>query len=323
MSSDKETPPPTSTTTRRRLVPRLPVFLACALLAIGGVAFNYFWLSRPIGSGPAGPAVSAAFFAKSWSTNPVILVGLGDSVTDGFGARKNYSYFDRLVENPPDEYPELRGLCLKTVFPSLTVTNLSASGTTSFQLIERQLNRLPVVASNAIGLVVITTGGNDLIHNYGRTPPTAEAMYGATMEQAQPWIAGFSNRLEIIRLRVETVFPAGYHIFIADIFDPTDGQSDAQHAGLPAWKDGARILEAYNQVIYQFAAHNPRVHVVKVHDAFLGHGIHCTQFWSGHYHAADPHYWYFENLEDPNERGYDAIRRLFLLEIARVFAEKN
>src|SRR5581483_348855 len=90
MSSDKETPPPTSTTTRRRLVPRLPVFLACALLAIGGVAFNYFWLSRPIGSGPAGPAVSAALFAKPWSTNPDILVGLGDSVTDGFGARKNY-----------------------------------------------------------------------------------------------------------------------------------------------------------------------------------------------------------------------------------------
>ncbi len=27
------------------------------------------------------------------------------------------------------------------------------------------------------------------------------------------------------------------------------------------------------------------------------------------------HYWYYTNLEDPNERGYDAIRRLFLLEM--------
>ena len=29
----------------------------------------------------------------------------------------------------------------------------------------------------------------------------------------------------------------------------------------------------------------------------------------------DPHYWFYVNLEDPNERGYDVIRRLFLNEI--------
>jgi len=29
------------------------------------------------------------------------------------------------------------------------------------------------------------------------------------------------------------------------------------------------------------------------------------------------------NLEDPNDRGYDAIRRLFLLEIAKVFADRR
>ena len=34
-----------------------------------------------------------------------------------------------------------------------------------------------------------------------------------------------------------------------------------------------------------------------------------------------PHYWYAENLEDPNVRGYDAIRRLFLIEIAKVAEE--
>ena len=54
---------------------------------------------------------------------------------------------------------------------------------------------------------------------------------------------------------------------------------------------------------------------------FLGHGIHCTQFWAEHYHPDDPHYWYHVNLEDPNERGYDAIRRLFLLEISKVAPE--
>jgi hypothetical protein len=49
----------------------------------------------------------------------------------------------------------------------------------------------------------------------------------------------------------------------------------------------------------------------------MGHGIHCLQFWREHYHADDPHYWYFDNLEDPNDRGYDALRRLFLIEMAR------
>ena len=58
--------------------------------------------------------------------------------------------------------------------------------------------------------------------------------------------------------------------------------------------------------------------LVNVHDTFLGHGIHALQFWRAHYDARDPHYWYWDNLEDPNDRGYDALRRLFLIEMARV-----
>ena len=42
-----------------------------------------------------------------------------------------------------------------------------------------------------------------------------------------------------------------------------------------------------------------------------------TQFWSTHYRAQDPHYWYYVNLEDPNERGYAVIRRLFLAAMAK------
>jgi hypothetical protein len=35
-----------------------------------------------------------------------------------------------------------------------------------------------------------------------------------------------------------------------------------------------------------------------------------------HFSFKDPHYWYYSNLEDPNERGYDAVRRCFLREMA-------
>jgi hypothetical protein len=57
-----------------------------------------------------------------------------------------------------------------------------------------------------------------------------------------------------------------------------------------------------------------------MHTTLLGHGLFCTQFWREHYRREDPHYWYFMNLEDPNERGYDAIRRLFLNEITKVLS---
>ena len=45
---------------------------------------------------------------------------------------------------------------------------------------------------------------------------------------------------------------------------------------------------------------------------FLGHGAHCRQFWRASYVSEDPYYWFYENIEDPNDRGYDAIRRVFL-----------
>jgi hypothetical protein len=77
------------------------------------------------------------------------------------------------------------------------------------------------------------------------------------------------------------------------------------------------VLAAYNDVIQGCAEKYPDVHLVDIHQAFLGHGIHCTEFWRSHFDLRDPHYWLFANLEDPNERGYDAIRRLFLIEIAK------
>jgi hypothetical protein len=175
---------------------------------------------------------------------------------------------------------------------------------------------LPTNAPDLLGLVVITMGGNDIIHNYGRTPPREEAMYGASLEEAKPWIENFGRRLESTFAQIESRFPGGCEIFLANIFDPTDGLGDAEQAGLPAWKDSMAILEAFNQVISHAAANRQNIHVVDIHGAFLGHGIHCTQFWRERFDWHDPHYWYFVNLEDPNERGYDVIRRLFLLEMA-------
>ncbi len=143
-------------------------------------------------------------------------------------------------------------------------------------------------------------------------------MYGATLRQAQPWIAAFRTRLDDMVRQLRQKFPGGCEIFIADIYDPTDGEGVTWNLPLPAWKDSQEILRLYNQAIYDLCQSNPDVHLVRLHDTFLGHGFACRKFWRTCYRGDDPTYWYAGNIEDPNLRGYDAIRRVFLLGIADV-----
>ncbi|SFH52285.1 SGNH/GDSL hydrolase family protein [Planctomicrobium piriforme] len=288
--------------------------LALVALLLGSIALGYyeFRLRRPVGSGPVAIPVPRAEFQEIWSDQKILLLGLGDSITDGFGASPGHSYFSRLVKNPSDEFPDMQQLNLQRVLPHLEPRNDAISGTTSVELLEFSLPRLEVQPPDVFGIVLLTTGGNDLIHNYGRTPPRETAMYGATIQQAQPWIENFEIRLAKILNEIEARFPGGCGILLANIYDPTDGVGDVELAGLPAWEDGLTILSGYNDIIQRTCQAREHVHLIDLHATFLGHGIHCRQLWQPHYDAADPTYWYYDNLEDPNDRGYDAIRRLCL-----------
>lgn len=301
-------------------------------LAIGGVAilagwgYIEFWLSRPIGTGPAGPRVAAEAFEQPWTEQFVLVLGIGDSITDGMGARTPaHGYFERLIDNPADEYPDLQGLCLRTVLPNLEAENLAISGSTSLEHLVVIQERVPTMDEEVLGLVMLTTGGNDLIHSYGRSPPREGAMYGATLVEAEPWIEGFEARLATMIDGLNDRFPGGCHIFLADIYDPTDGVGDAPSVYLPHWPDGLAIHARYNDIIQRCAETRENVHLVPLHKTFLGHGSHCRQFWRSTYRPDDPHYWYFENIEDPNDRGHDAIRRLYLNAVIDVMqpAEAN
>jgi lysophospholipase L1-like esterase len=308
-------PPPGESSRRSRLI----ALLLSGLLVIGGtIVWRYFRYARPVGDGPAGPSVAIDGFASPWSNRNVVLLGLGDSVTQGLGASPGRTYFLRLIKNPIDEFPDMQGRSLSAVLPNLTSLNLAISGTTSIECVDHQLPKLKPYDADTFGIVVITTGGNDVIHNYGRTPPREGAMFGAKEDEIDQWVSNFDKRLDTIAARVRETFPGGCHIFIANIYDPTDDVGDIQHAGLPAWSDGLYVLDAYNNVISWFADRHPDVTLIDMRSEFLGHGIHCTHFWHRYYRPADPHYWYWDNLEDPNDRGYDAIRRLFLIEMARV-----
>jgi lysophospholipase L1-like esterase len=288
------------------------------VLLIAGLLYRQFWLARPVGQGPAGPAVPLEPFQTQWTDERVLLLGIGDSMTAGLGAsRPELSYFARLISNPQDEFAAMRGRNLSAVLPNLETKNLAVSGSNSIQHLDA-IAELPAQELDVLGIVVMTTGGNDLIHWYGRGAPRDGAMYGASWQQAQPWIAAFEQRLNKMLDLLGERFPGGCHIFLGDIYDPTDGVGDAPSVFLPDWPDGLAIHAAYNAIIHRCAEQSASVHLVPIHATFLGHGSHCTQFWRAHYRADDPHYWYFHNIEDPNDRGYDALRRTFLLEIMRV-----
>jgi len=298
---------------------RLLLLVTLGLFVIGAtVVWRYFRYARPVGEGPAGPSVPRELFESAWSDRQVVLLGLGDSVTQGLGASPGRTYFTRLVKNPADEFVDMQGINLSKVLPSLQSLNLSIAGTTSIECVDYQLPKLKPYGSDVFGIVVMTTGGNDVIHNYGRTPPREGAMFGAKADEIPEWVRNYDRRLDTIAARIRETLPGGCHIFIANIYDPTDGDGDIEHAGLPPWPDGLKVLTAYNEAIARFSDRHDDVSLIDMRSAFLGHGIHCTHFWHRTYCKSDPHYWYWDNLEDPNDRGYDAIRRLFLIEIARV-----
>jgi len=305
------------------------MLIAGAFGIAGCIFYVQFFFRRPMGTGPAGPPVEASAFAEPWTSRRVRLVGIGDSITAGLGAKStSHTFFNRLHQNPDDEFEGMKGICLSNVLSDLTIENLAISGSDSQAHIVTIEERLELQPTDVFGLVVMTSGGNDLIHSYGRSPARECAMYGATLEQAKPWIAAFKTRLESMLDKIESRFPGGCEIYLANIYDPTDGVGDAPSVYLPHWPDGLAIHSEYNKTIASVVDAKANAYLVPLHENFLGHGAHCRQFWRSTYRSDDPHYWFYDNIEDPNDRGYDAIRRIFLNTIVansslRVTSQKN
>jgi hypothetical protein len=263
--------------------------------------------------------VSRKPFESVWSDRDVLLIGLGDSVTAGLGAQPaSKSYFNRLINTTDDDADEISRICLSPVLPNLRHENFARSGSNSIENLAYLVPQVQVQPSQTFGIIVMTTGGNDIIHSYGRQPPKEGAMYGASYADAEPWIENYRRRLAKILDEIESRFPGGCEIFLGNIYDPTDGVGNAVLSGLPRWPDALQIHDEYNTIIAEACSNRTNVHLVDLCSAFLGHGIYSRQFWNEHYRSDDPTYWYWDNFEDPNNRGYDAIRRLFLIEIAKV-----
>lgn len=171
------------------------------------------FLTRPIGKWPAGPAVFSPAFQIPWADRPVQLIGLGDGITAGLGAKSPaHTFFNCMIMNPVDEFAEMKGSCLSSVLPQLSYENFSISVSTWREHLALIEDRFPTFDADKFGLIVMTSGGNDLIHSYGRMPPKECAMYGATETGAMPWIAAFRERLELMLSKIEAAFPGGCEI---------------------------------------------------------------------------------------------------------------
>ncbi|MBW8016778.1 MAG: SGNH/GDSL hydrolase family protein [Planctomycetes bacterium] len=294
------------------------------VMATGYAAWRIHLVTRvlPMGTGPAGPVISSEVFQEEWSDQKFVMVGVGDSITRGLGASKRHSHFQLLQQNDDAQYPDMKGCDLSTVIPKLQSKNWARDFTVSQEHIDDQFPLVEVYPPDVHGIVVVTSGGNDLIHDYGQSKPVDGAMYGCSYKQATVWTENIKRRVTTLVEGLMEKFPGGCDIFLANIFDPTDGVSDPQAIGLPRWPAASKIVRLTNRKIAEICSRYENVHLVDIHTEFLGHGIHCTERWRKHYHKEDPGHWYYHNLEDPNRRGYDAIRRLYLKEIVSVFAEK-
>lgn len=303
---------------------RLRTVLLCLLIIIsfgGYVGWRLYNAvrTRPMGTSPAGPAIGPEAFRQPWLDKPVVFLGIGDSITRGLGADMPHTYFPLLLSNDDAFYPDMAGRDLSHVVTIQETRNYAQDYTVTQEHIDRQLAKVPQYDPSVHGIIVVTSGGNDLLHDYGRSEPKPDAMYGCTYQQAQDWCPQLKDRLNTLLTGLMQKFPGGCDIFLANIYDPTDGVGDPQTMGLPRWRACVKTLALANKKIAELCEAYPNVHLVDIHTAFLGHGIHCDEFWRKHYHKDDPHFWYYYNLEDPNLRGFDAIRRLFLQEMIEVY----
>ena len=260
------------------------------------------------------------------------VAGFGDSVTDGYCSSSGKDYVSLLVTNDDAAYPGWAGKDLSSHFASVSLTNASISGSTSCDYSPEALRSYiqNYLATNTFDadktVVVITLGGNDLIEPYGCSASADCAAFCSSLSEATPWASAYKARMTSFIQVFYQEIPGDVEVFLANIYDPTDGIGDIENAvissggssySLPAWPDGLQVHGMYNDMVADIAT-TTGAHLVDMHAAMLGHGIHFDDPTNPYYDSTDPSYWYCANLEDPNDAGYHAIRGAFYSELASV-----
>ena len=167
--------------------------------------------------------------------------------------------------------------------------------------LEAVREQLPTQPADTLGWVVLTTGGNDLIHWYGLQPPRKARCTARRSTQAQPWIAAFAAAARNAARRDRRAVSRRLSHFPGRHLRP-DRRRGGRAERLPAgtgpmrWPSTGSTTRACSVLA---PANVPTCIVVPLHDTFLGHGIHCRQFWRQTYCREDPTYWYLGQHRRP------------------------
>ena len=228
-------------------------------------------------------------------TEGVRLIVMGDSISRGSGASTTARRYGSLLDAE-----------LTTFFGNdVELINVAVGGSTTDALATSQLDDLRERLGATVEghtILVLTSGGNDMTHALrdGMDP------VGATLEDA---IADL--RTMVAFFRDTTRFPDGVSIYVAAVYDPTDGTGNAGAdcfegltlRGIPGWIDMWR--DAYRTLAVElgFAMIDALGH-------FHGHGFHFDEPANDYYDAADPTLW-FADCVHPNDVGHAQMSGLF------------
>ncbi|MGE0492577.1 MAG: SGNH/GDSL hydrolase family protein [Vulcanimicrobiota bacterium] len=214
--------------------------------------------------------------------------GLGDSILSDDFPGPGLGAASLLLTNDDMRFPDFRGRDLRTRRKGLTSNVVARTGWRVKDLLSR-LEGLPPV--RVLSLVVVTVGGNDLLHWVMEQTP------------AEQGLSQLETDLLALKARLDRLYPRRVTRW-GNIYDPTDGtgrfQSGREVPTAPA------LLEQANALLKRLFDRD----VVDLHGHFLGHGIRHADEDYQHHDARDASGWFKMDIE-PNPRGASEIRRCF------------
>ena len=238
--------------------------------------------------------------ARGLPAGPKRLVILGDSISDGDGASDpSRSYAALLFKNDDTSYPEDSELDLTSAYADDfgPVVDVALGGATTGSVAERQLPKvsraLPAPVSGHV-VAVMTIGGNDFMRMlFLQQDPNGPGLE-RVLDNLRRIAAYFSDRER---------FPDGASLYIANVYDPSDGQDHIVECYNGLSVPGSAAAVRNWDTAYRALGDELGFHVVDTLDPFFGHGF-------NNHAEGDPELWYAD-CAHPNDLGHRVLRRLF------------
>ena len=240
------------------------------------------------------------------------LLVMGDSIAAGYGAsvETRTSFGPMLYEDDPSADFSEPGADLKTLYgDDLLYRQLGLPGATSEDLaaavcagceIQDLFEQQETWPPEGHTIVAITIGGNDLSGSL-----FSGGFTGQLMEDA------LDNLAKVVAfLQDPANFPDGTTIYVATVYDPTDGEDHASacyfdvtvpdiSAAINVWRE--RYIDLGKEMGFA---------VVDTLSHFRGHGWNYGNESNPFYDEDDPSLW-FADCVHPNDQGHSEYRRVF------------